>query len=63
MPPTLATPERLDQIGEATRRLELALSGATEGSPFAAAMKASGGVVLSLWATVEGAYPAELRDP
>jgi hypothetical protein len=60
-PPTLATPERLDKIGAATRRLELALSGASQGSPFAAAMKAAGDVVDSLWSDVAGSYRAELR--
>lgn len=60
-PPTLATPARLDEIGAATRRLELALSGATQGSPFAAAMKAAADVVESLWSDVVGSYRAQLR--
>lgn len=60
-PPTLATPARLDEIGAATRTLELALSGAGQGSPFAAAMKAAGDVVDSLWADVAGSYRAALR--
>ena len=61
VPPMLATPARLDEIGAATRRLELALSGPTQGSPFAAAMKASGDVVEALWDDVSGSYRAELR--
>jgi hypothetical protein len=60
-PPLLATPARLDEIGVAVRRLELALSGAAQGSPFAAAMKASGDVVESLWTDVANAYRADLR--
>jgi hypothetical protein len=60
-PPTLATPARLDDIGAATRRLELALGGATHGSPFATAMKAAGSVVESLWDDVAGSYRADLR--
>jgi len=60
-PPALATPARLDAIGLATRRLELALGGATQGSPFADAMRGAGEVVDSLTAEVERAYRAELR--
>jgi YD repeat-containing protein len=59
-PPTLATPERLDAIGAATRRLEVALGGAADGSPFAAAMKASGAVVDALYGDVERSYRAAL---
>ena len=59
-PPTLATPARLDEIGAATRRLEQALAGASQGSPFAAAMKAAGDVVESLWGDVERSYRAAL---
>lgn len=55
-PPVLATPARLDQIGAATRRLELALGGAVQGSPFAAAMRSATEVVEALLADVEGAY-------
>ena len=61
VPPMLATPARLDEIGAATRRLELALGGPTQGSPFAAAMKAAGDVVEALWDDVYGSYRAELR--
>ncbi len=60
-PPMLATPERLDQIGAATRKLEVALGGAVQGSPFAAAMKASSSVVEALFGDVERAYRATLR--
>lgn len=60
-PPTLATPERLDAIGAATRRLEAALGGAVQGSPFAAAMKASSSVVEALFGDVERSYRAALR--
>jgi hypothetical protein len=59
-PPTLATPTRLDEIGVATRRLELALAGATQGSPFAAAMKGAGDVVEVLWSDVERSYRSTL---
>jgi hypothetical protein len=55
-PPVLATPARLDEIGAATRRLELALGGASEGSPFAAAMRSATEVVEALAADVEGSY-------
>jgi hypothetical protein len=55
-PPRLATPARLDEIGAATRTLELALGGAAQGSPFAAAMKTAGDVVDSLVADVERSY-------
>jgi hypothetical protein len=60
-PPMLATPARLDEIGAATRRLETALGGTLQGSPFAAAMKAAGAVVESLWTDVSGSYRAVLR--
>jgi|SRR5215210_3354947 len=55
-PPALATPARLDEIGIATRRLEAALGGTLQGSPFAAAMKGAGDVVEALWSEVEGSY-------
>lgn len=60
-PPTVASPARLDEIGVAVRRLELALNGAGQSSPFAAAMKAAGDVVESLWTDVAGSYRAALR--
>ena len=59
-PPALATPARLDAIGAATRELELALGGAVEGSPFAAAMRSASEVVAALLRDVEGAYRAPL---
>ncbi len=55
-PPTLATPARLDEIGAATRKLEVALGGAAQGSPFAAAMKGASEVVEALFADVERSY-------
>jgi hypothetical protein len=60
-PPALATPSRLDAIGVATRRLELALGGAAQGSPFADAMRGAGEVVDALTAEVERSYRGELR--
>lgn len=59
-PPTLATPARLDEIGAATGRLEVALGGAAQGSPFAAAMKSSGEVVDALLGDVERSYRGAL---
>jgi hypothetical protein len=60
-PPTLATPARLDEIGAATRRLEIALGGAVQGSPFAAAMKGASEVVEALQREIEGSYRIDLR--
>ena len=60
-PPVLATPARLDEIGAATRRLEIALGGAVQGSPFATAMKGASEVVDALQCEVEGAYQIDLR--
>jgi hypothetical protein len=60
-PPTLATPARLDEIGAATRKLELALGGVTPASPFAAAMKGATRVVEALWQDVERSYRVALR--
>jgi hypothetical protein len=59
-PPVLATPARLDEIGAATRKLELALGGAVQGSPFTAALKSSGEVVAALLRDVEGGYRGPL---
>ena len=59
-PPRLATPALLDEIGAATRRLELAL-GTGAGSPFAEAMKAGTAAVEELVAEVEAGYKAPLR--
>ncbi|MBA2383832.1 MAG: hypothetical protein H0V68_04110, partial [Actinobacteria bacterium] len=60
-PPSLATPARLDAIGAAARRLELALGGVVQGSPFAVALKTAREVVDALLRDVEGAYRVELR--
>jgi hypothetical protein len=54
-PPQLATPARLDAIGAAARRLELALD-PVAGSPFGNAMQAAQAVADELWAEVEAAY-------
>ncbi len=60
-PPMLATPARLDEIGAATRKLEVALGGAVQGSPFAQAMKSASEVVEDLFGDVERSYRIELR--
>lgn len=60
VPPVLATAARLDEIGAATRTLEVALGGAVQGSPFAAAMKGASEVVEALQNEVEGSYRIEL---
>ena len=60
-PPVLATPARLDEIGAATRMLEVALGGVSQGSPFAAAMKSAGEVVDALVADVVGSYRTALN--
>jgi len=58
-PPQLATPERLDAIGAATRRLEQELDpGGT--SPFSAALKSAQGAVSELQREVEAGYLVEL---
>ena len=54
-PPQLASPARLDAIGAAARRLELALD-PTAGSPFGNAMQGAQGVADELWAEVESTY-------
>ena len=59
-PPRLASPEYLDAVGAATRRLELAL-GAAGGSPFAEAMKRSTVAVDALTQEVETAYKVPLE--
>jgi hypothetical protein len=60
-PPQLASPDRLDAIGAAVRRLELALD-PTAPSPFAAAMQSAQGAVDEIVREVESAYRAELGD-
>jgi hypothetical protein len=57
-PPRVATPAFLDDVGTATRRLELALG--EGGSPFAAAMAAARAAVDALTAEVEARYKLEL---
>ncbi len=54
-PPRLATPEHLDAIGAATRRLEQALSD-DPGSPFVEAMKRGSAVVDELEVEILGSY-------
>ncbi len=54
-PPHLASPARLDAIGAAARRLELALD-PTAGSPFGTTMQAAQSVADELWAEVEAMY-------
>jgi hypothetical protein len=58
-PPQLATPERLDAIGSATRRLEQELDPGGA-SPFAAALKTAQGAVSELQREVEAGYLVEL---
>ncbi|HXG77201.1 MAG TPA: hypothetical protein VNJ53_11565 [Gaiellaceae bacterium] len=54
-PPQLATPERLDAIGTAVRRLERELD-ASAASPFAAALRAAQTAVAELQREVEAGY-------
>jgi len=58
-PPQLASPERLDAIGAATRRLEGELDPGGP-SPFAAALKSAQGAVSELQREVEAGYLREL---
>ena len=58
-PPHLASPARLDAIGEAARRLERALD-STAPSPFTSAMRSAVAVADALWADVESAYRGPL---
>ena len=57
--PRVATPDYLDAVGAATRRLERAL-GEDAGSPFAAAMRQALPAVDELTAEVERHYKTEL---
>jgi hypothetical protein len=59
-PPQLATAQRLDEIGQAARRLETALD-PTASSPFSAAMRSAAQVADALWADVERAYRGPLQ--
>ena len=56
----VASPDYLDEIGTATRRLELAL-GEVGRSPFSEAMKSAGLTVDGLAADIEGHYKLELE--
>jgi hypothetical protein len=60
-PPQLACPARLDEIGAATRRLELALD-PTAASPFTSALKSAQGAVSELLAEVERTYRVPLTS-
>jgi hypothetical protein len=60
-PPQLATPERLDAIGAAVRRLEAALYDHADGSPFTVAMRGAQGAVDALWGEVESGYRGPLE--
>ena len=57
-PPHLATPRLLDDIGSATRRLELSLGGDSP-SPFAEAMKGAMTAVDALLAEIERGYKTQ----
>ncbi len=59
VPPQLASPARLDEIGAATRRLELALDPAAP-SPFTTALKGAQGTLDELVQEVVGAYRGPL---
>lgn len=61
-PPHLSTPARLDAIGQAVRRLELALDPAAP-SPFTAAMRGAVDVAEALWKDVQTAYRGRLDYP
>jgi len=60
VPPQLASPARLDEIGAATRRLEQALDPAAP-SPFTAALKTAPGTIDALLTEVEQTYRVPLR--
>jgi hypothetical protein len=61
-PPHLASPARLDEIGQAVRRLELALD-PTAPSPFTSAMQGAVDVAEALWGDVAAAYRGSLDYP
>jgi hypothetical protein len=58
-PPQLASPARLDAIGAAVRRVELALDPVAP-SPFAAAMQSAQGAVDEIAREVESSYREQL---
>jgi len=55
-PPHLASADRLDAIGAAAHRLEVALADPGHGSPFTAAMRSAQGAVELLAREVEAGY-------
>lgn len=59
--PRIASPEYLDEVGAATRRLERALGDEEAGSPFVAAMRGATAVVEQLVIEVERDYKRPLR--
>jgi hypothetical protein len=59
-PPHLSSPARLDAIGAAARRLEVALD-PTAPSPFTTAMRSAVDVADALWNDVAGAYLGPLE--
>ena len=59
-PPALASPARLDAIGLAARKLEVALGGALQPSPFAEALRGAPEVVDALLGDVERSYRGTL---
>jgi hypothetical protein len=60
-PPQVASPARLDAIGEAARRLEQALD-PTAPSPFTDVLRAAGEVADALWRDVEAGYLQPLEE-
>ncbi len=58
-PPQVASPQRLDAVGQATRRLEQAL-GDTPDSPFVEAMKSASPTIDALTRDVEASYKTTL---
>ncbi len=61
VPPHVASPERLDAIGTAARRLERALD-PTAPSPFTDMLRSAGEVADALWRDVETGYIGPLDD-
>lgn len=59
-PPQLATPERLEAIGTASRRLELALD-PLAASPFTAALRSAEAAVAELQREIEAGYRVPLE--
>jgi hypothetical protein len=60
-PPQVASPARLDAIGEAARRLEQALD-PTAPSPFTDVLRAAGEVADALWRDIEAGYLQPLEE-